>query len=173
MDTAHSDTFTKNLPDDIKDGLNVKNYQSAWTKFKNGWNDFWSGLKKKLHMDVSAGYAGGGGGGGGFAKGGIISGGQVYGFAKGGITYPKIKYCASGAIINQPGRGVPITQAIGGERGQEGILPLTDSQQMDLLGSAIARHLNLNATIPIYMGNKQIARELKKIQLNSDFAANR
>jgi len=80
---------------------------------------------------------------------------------------------ASGGIINQPGRGVPVTSAIAGERGAEGIVPLTDSQQMALLGEAIGRYVNLNATIPVYVGNRQIVREIKKIDAENSFASNR
>ena len=84
----------------------------------------------------------------------------------------KLPRLAKGGIINQPGRGIPVGSAIGGERGQEGVIPLTDSQQMQLLGEAIGKHINLNATIPIYMGNRQIAREIKKINAQNDFAFN-
>ena len=93
---------------------------------------------------------------------------NLFGFAHGGV----IKL-ASGGIINQPGRGVPVTSAIAGERGAEGIVPLTDSQQMALLGEAIGRYINLNATIPVYVGNRQIVREIKKIDAENSFASNR
>lgn len=89
-----------------------------------------------------------------------------------GINIPTIKKLEKGGIINLPGRGVPIGGAIGGERRQEGVLPLTDSQQMSLLGQAIGKYVNINATIPIYMGNRQIAREMKKITAEDDFAFN-
>ena len=82
----------------------------------------------------------------------------------------KIKY-AKGGIINMPGRGVPI--AYGGEQGKEGVVPLTDSQQMALLGEAIGKYISLNATIPVYVGNRQVARELRKIELEDSFAGNR
>ena len=84
----------------------------------------------------------------------------------------KLPRLAKGGIINQPGRGIPVGSAIGGERGQEGVIPLTDSQQMQLLGETIGRYINLNATIPIYMGNRQIAREIKKINAQNDFVFN-
>lgn len=95
---------------------------------------------------------------------------DFFGFSKGGIVVPKL---ASGGIINQPGRGVPIASAVGGERGMEGVIPLTDSQQMALLGEAIGKYININATIPVYVGNRQIARELRKINEENDFAFNR
>lgn len=79
---------------------------------------------------------------------------------------------AKGGIINMPGRGVPVGSAIGGERGQEGVIPLTDSQQMALLGEAIGKYINVNATIPVYVGNRQIARELRKINAEDNFAFN-
>lgn len=81
---------------------------------------------------------------------------------------------AKGGIINMPGRGVPITSGvIGGERGAEGVIPLTDSQQMALLGEAIGKYISINATVPVYVGNRQIARELKKIEAEDAFAYNR
>lgn len=89
-------------------------------------------------------------------------------YAKGGIAYNPIKL-ASGAVINRPSLGVPI----GGERGMEGVIPLTDSQQMDLLGRAIGRYLNIRATIPVEIGNRQIARIFREIMAEDDFASNR
>lgn len=81
---------------------------------------------------------------------------------------------AKGGIINQPGRGVMIGgSAIGGEKGIEGVIPLTDSQQMALLGEAIGKFININATIPIQVGNRLVAREIKKIMADDDFAYNR
>lgn len=79
---------------------------------------------------------------------------------------------AKGGIINMPGRGVPVGNAIAGERGHEAVLPLTDSQQMALLGEAIGKYININATIPVYVGNRQIAREIRKIEAENDFAYN-
>ena len=44
---------------------------------------------------------------------------------------------------------------------------------MAQLGEAIGRYVNINATVPVYVGNRQIAREIKKINADSDFAFNR
>lgn len=74
-----------------------------------------------------------------------------------------------GGIVSYPNQGVPIA----GESGQEGIIPLTDTQQMEILGEAIGRYISLNATIPIYVGNRQIAREIRTINAESDYAFNR
>jgi hypothetical protein len=60
-----------------------------------------------------------------------------------------------------------------GESGREGVIPLTDAQAMEELGRAIGRYINLNATIPVYVGNRQIAREIKRIDAEDDFAYNR
>ena len=95
---------------------------------------------------------------------------NLFGFSKGGIVVPKL---ASGGIINQPGRGVPLTSAIGGERGAEGVIPLTDSQQMQLLGEAIGRYITVNAQMNNYMNGRLISRELQRVQNDSDFAYNR
>lgn len=80
---------------------------------------------------------------------------------------------AKGGIINQPGRGVMIGSAIAGESGREGVIPLTDSQQMAMLGEAIGKFININATVPVYVGNRMIAREIKRINAEDDFAFNR
>lgn len=77
---------------------------------------------------------------------------------------------AKGGIINMPGRGVPI--AYGGEKGQEGVIPLTDSQQMALLGEAIGKYITINANITNTMNGRVISRELHKIQNESNFANN-
>lgn len=95
---------------------------------------------------------------------------NLFGFSKGGIVVPKL---ASGGIINQPGRGVPLTSAIGGERGVEGVIPLTDSQQMQLLGEAIGKYITINANITNTMNGRVISKELQRVQNDSDFAYNR
>ena len=96
---------------------------------------------------------------------------KVPGINLGKLSTFNLPRLAKGGIINMPGRGVPI--AMGGERGSEGVIPLTDSQQMALLGEAIGKYISLNATIPVYVGNRQIAREIKKIELEDAFAGNR
>ena len=96
--------------------------------------------------------------------------GNLFGFAKGGIVVPKL---ASGGIINQPGRGVPLASAIGGEAGAEGVIPLTDSQQMALLGEAIGRYITVNLTNVTELDGRQIARKVEQISQNNRFVLNR
>ena len=80
---------------------------------------------------------------------------------------------AKGGIVNMPGRGVPIGGATVAERAPEGVIPLTDSQQMALLGEAIGRFVNINATVPVYVGNRLVLREMKRIEAEDNFAYNR
>jgi len=109
--------------------------------------------------------------GGGYGSYGSGSGG---GRAKGGIFYPnRLPKLAVGGIINYPGRGVPYNGAYIGERGAEAVVPLTDSQQMALLGEAIGKYININATVPVYVGNRMVAREIKRINAEDNFAYNR
>lgn len=117
------------------------------------------GTKWSTNAQLGIGYGGGSGSG--------------HGFAKGGIIYHKMPALARGGIINMPGRGVPLGNAIGGEKGAEGVIPLTDSQQMELLGEAIGRHITVSATIPVYAYNRQVDRQIKIIQAENNFAANR
>lgn len=91
-------------------------------------------------------------------------------------TAKKLKniWFAKGGIISLPGRGVPIgTIARGGEAGQEGVIPLTDAQQMALLGESIGKYVNINLTNITKLDNRQIAREQKIINAQNDFTFNR
>ena len=94
---------------------------------------------------------------------------KLPGVSMGKLTRFSLPRLAKGGIINQPGRGV----AIGGESGKEGVIPLTDSQQMALLGEAIGKYITINASITNTMNGRVISRELKKIQNENDFAYNR
>lgn len=79
---------------------------------------------------------------------------------------------ARGGIINNPGRGVSLgTNIIGGEAGAEAVLPLDDTT-MDRLGSAIARHMNINLTNVTQMNGRTIGRELKTIMNENEFTYN-
>lgn len=81
---------------------------------------------------------------------------------------------ARGGIINLPGPGVPLTNGVvGGERGAEGVIPLTDSQQMEILGEAIGKYITINASITNTMNGRVISREIQKINGENDFASNR
>lgn len=79
---------------------------------------------------------------------------------------------ARGGIVNMPGRGVPVGGAIAGERGQEGVLPLTDAQQMELIGQAIGRYVTINLTNITKLNARQINKEMRKVNAESDFATN-
>lgn len=85
------------------------------------------------------------------------------------ITLPRL---ASGAIINMPNRGVNIGGAIAGESGREGILPLTDTRAMQMLGEEIGKWITINAHITNTMNGRVISRELQKVQNDENFAYN-
>ena len=55
-------TFTKDLPNDIADGLNPSRYDNVWRRFRIKWNEFWNSLKTDLTMKINANFSGGGGG---------------------------------------------------------------------------------------------------------------
>lgn len=99
-----------------------------------------------------------------------------------GFTIPRVRMMsiprfrprlAKGGIVNMPGKGVPVGGAIAGERGPEAVLPLTDSQQMALLGEAIGKYITINANITNTMNGRVISRELQRVQNENDFAYNR
>ena len=62
--------------------------------------------------------------------------------------------------------------AIGGEAGREGVVPLTDQQAMAQLGAEIGKNVVVNLTNITKVGNRQIAREIKQINAEQEFAFN-
>lgn len=103
---------------------------------------------------------------------GVIN--KVPGINLGTLSTFKLPRLAKGGIINQPGRGIPVGygQAIAGERRAEGVIPLTDSQQMQLLGESIGRYVTINASITNTMNGRVISRELQKVNNTNNFAFN-
>ena len=93
--------------------------------------------------------------------------------AKGLIYYDRLPKLAVGGIVNQPGRGIPYRGATIAERGAEAVVPLTDSQQMELLGATIGRYITVMNTNPIYMNGRLIAKEINRSNAEDDFAFNR
>lgn len=53
-----------------------------------------------------------------------------------------------------------------------GIVPLTNAQQMELLGESIGRYITLNATINNNMDGRLISRQVQKITQQRAFAGN-
>ena len=97
---------------------------------------------------------------------------QGYHASKGAIIrLPKL---ASGGIINRPGRGVPlgVGGAIGGERGREAVIPLTDSQQMALLGREIAKNVVITLNSVTEIDGRQLARVTAQVMNDMQFASN-
>lgn len=79
---------------------------------------------------------------------------------------------AVGGIVNMPNKGTMLGSAIGGESGREGVIPLTDQQAMAELGAEIGRNVVVNLTNITKVGNRQIAREIKQINAEQEFAFN-
>ena len=149
-------TFETDIPNQIKGSLDTNQYSNMFTNFKSAWNNTMDNLKKTINVTATT----------------STSGGSKH--AKGAIFYPsKLPKLAVGGIINQPGRGVPYNGAYIGERGAEAVVPLTDSQQMQLLGEAIGKYITVNASITNTMNGRVISRELQRVQNDSDFAFNR
>lgn len=94
---------------------------------------------------------------------------KVPGINLGKLSTFNLPRLAKGGIINQPGRGV----AIGGEAGREGVLPLTDSQQMAMLGEAIGKYITVDITNITNLDGRQIARKVEQINQNNRFVLNR
>lgn len=165
MSASSKKTFRQDLPADINDGLNPNRYESRATQLVNFFKNLADRIKSHLNFNVNANFSVSGGYGGGAGGGGYR--------AKGGIFYPsKLPKLALGGIINMPGRGAPYNGALIGERGAEAVVPLTDTQQMELLGATIGKYITINANIVNKMNGRIISRELKQIQNDQDFAYN-
>lgn len=104
---------------------------------------------------------------------GVIN--KVPGINLGTLTEFKLPRLRAGGIINNPGKGVPVGggKAIGGESGAEGVLPLTNNQQMEYLGQAIGKYVRINNYIENNMDSKRINRITKSSNNNRNFALNR
>ena len=59
-----------------------------------------------------------------------------------------------------------------GERGAEGVIPLTDTQAMETLGEEIGKHITINVSLENRMDSKVIGRRIFKTKANQDFAYN-
>lgn len=188
LDEETKKTFAQNLPENIKQAFekagniveqfdkNTKvsykeiadNSRKTFEKdIPNSLSKTNTALDKTINKVNTLNRALGSGGNLSLGGGGYSSGGSRN--AKGAVYYPP--KLAVGGIINQPGRGVPL--AVGGERGAEGVIPLTDAQQMQLLGEAIGRYITINANITNTMNGRVISKELKTIQSEENFAFNR
>ena len=87
------------------------------------------------------------------------------------FSLPRMK---QGGILNVPNKGTLVGggRAIAGEGGHEGYIPLTDQQAMAELGAEIGRNVVVNLTNITKVGNRQIAREIKQINAENNFAYN-
>ena len=98
---------------------------------------------------------------------------KVPGINLGKLTTFNLPRLAKGGIVNMPSRGVPVGSAYAGERGAEGVIPLTDSQQMELLGESIGRYITVNLTNITELDGRTIARKVQEINNNTNFLLNR
>lgn len=97
---------------------------------------------------------------------------QYRGINLGYLRTFKLPRLAVGGIVNMPNRGTLVSGAIAGESGEEGVLPLTDQQAMAKLGAEIGKNVIVNLTNITKVGNRQIAREIKRINAEQEFAYN-
>ncbi len=129
------------------------------TPLKNLIDTVVNGIKKALGLGGSLNFGGG-----------VSKAINIPGFKVGGIvTIPKL---AGGGLVNMPNRGTLLGNAIVGEGGPEGVIPLTDAQAMAELGEAIGKHVTINATMINKMNTRTISREMIKVQNEQNFAYN-
>lgn len=88
------------------------------------------------------------------------------------IRIPSIPKLERGAIVNNPGYGVNMGSYIAGERGREGVIPLTDANAMSELGREIGRYCNINNVVDVNVNGRRLNRILKQSEGNQQFASN-
>lgn len=89
------------------------------------------------------------------------------------IKIPRISYLSTGAIINLPGKGVPVgLNTRGGEAGQEGILPLSDETAMERMGEKIGKYVSVNIDLTTTLDGRILSRQLKRVNNEDTFARN-
>ena len=161
MTSATREEFTKNIPNAIKQGLDPSQYQNLANQFNNWWNNTMNKVQQKSTSVFSTI--------GSNIQRALSSANSIsFGASTGGY----VTKMATGGIINMPNRGVPVANAIAGEAGHEGIIPLTDQQAMAQLGAEIGRNVLVNLTNITSMNGRVISRELKTIQGEQNFAYN-
>lgn len=99
---------------------------------------------------------------------------------KGGLTgtglftilgFDKIKL-ARGGVVNNPGKGVPISNnIIAGEEDPEAVLPLTE-ETLSMLGQFIGRHITIENIIDNNIDGRRLNRILKTSNGITNFARN-
>lgn len=83
------------------------------------------------------------------------------------------KKLAVGGIVYNPGAGVPVgTNAIAGEAGAEGVLPLTNPETMARLGKEIGKWITLNMNITNQIDGRVLNKRLETIKREDDFSTN-
>lgn len=93
---------------------------------------------------------------------------SMFGLKTGGIVK-----CATGSIVNNPGRGVMIgNNVIAGESGEEAVFPLTDPNAMSYLGETIGRYVTINLTNITKLDSRTINRQTNKANADEDFLGN-
>ena len=162
MDDQAKKTFVEKLPQEIKDAFDWNKYGGKLNTFKRNWEDYLAELDHNIKVQATLEYKM------------IYGGGTVKGdyrmYRTGAlVNLPRL---ATGAVVNRPGAGVPLANAITGEAGREGIIPLTDTRAMELLGREIGKWISINATIPVSIGNRQIARVMEELGQQRAFAKN-
>lgn len=166
MDESARKSFVQDIPSAISQGLNPNNYRTEANSFSSWWNNWLQGINKnssnifgsignKIKSILNQ-------------KANLNFSSSSWGFSSGGY----VTKMATGGIINMPNRGVPVANAIAGEAGHEGIIPLTDQQAMAQLGAEIGRNVLVNLTNITSMNGRVISRELKTIQGEQNFAYN-
>ena len=96
----------------------------------------------------------------------------VIGGKRWGFNLPEIPKLAQGGIVDTPNRGVMMGNYVAGESGKEAVLPLTNPNTMAMLGQEIARYVNINNAVDVYMDSRRINRIMQQSQSASDFARN-
>lgn len=180
-------TFMEDLPDDIKNGLNPKNYETAGQRIVKWFGELWKKIKSKF---TEIGTAVGNAIGDAFKK--VVN--SIISFAENTInkfirainnvigiinnTIPGVKInkfstlnipkLAKGGVISRP------TTAIIGEAGKEAVMPLENNiEWIDLLADKLANKIGNNGgNYIVQLDGRTLQRGIAKRKQELAFATN-
>lgn len=96
----------------------------------------------------------------------------IPGVSIGKLSNFKLPRMAKGGILNMPGRGVDYYGANIGERGAEGVVPLTNKESLETIGRTIAKYTKFDANVTLELEGRILARIMREINADKQFARN-
>ena len=96
----------------------------------------------------------------------------IPGINLGRLSTIRLTRIAKGGILNMTGRGLDYYGANIGERGAEGVVPLTNKESLETIGRTIAKYTKFDANVTLELEGRILARIMREINADKQFARN-